>query len=83
MNAIVADPHMIATLGGIVEPVDIRDSSGKLLGRFTPACADDARLYEQARKLFDPAELRRRNETNAPGITTAELLAKLEALDSR
>lgn len=83
MNAIVADPQMIARLGGIVEPVDICDSSGKLLGRFTPSCAAEAQLYERARKLFDPAELRRRNEDSAPGITTAELLAKLEALDAR
>ncbi|MEX2188324.1 MAG: hypothetical protein WD875_16070 [Pirellulales bacterium] len=82
MTSIIADSNLQAALGGFVEPVEIRDPNGNLLGHFTPARSDEGRLYEQARKQFDPAELKRRNDANGPGITTAQLLAKLETLES-
>ncbi|RIK77422.1 MAG: hypothetical protein DCC68_17315 [Planctomycetota bacterium] len=83
MTSIIADSHLIAALGSLAEPVEIHDPSGKLLGHFTPACIDERSLYEQARKQFDPGELNRRNTTNGPGIATADLLAKLNALETR
>jgi hypothetical protein len=81
MTSIIADSHVQAALGGFVEPVEIHDSSGKLLGTFMPAAADLGWAYEEARAHFDPAELKRRNEDNPPGITTAEMLAKFHSLE--
>jgi hypothetical protein len=83
MTSIIADSNLQATLGGFVEPVRILDANGKLIGQFTPACDELRAAYAAAREHFDPIELKRRNELNGAGITTAELLAKLESLGTR
>jgi hypothetical protein len=45
------------------EQIEIRDSTGKLLGYFIPGQQEEpSRDYSAVRKLFDPDELRRRNE---------------------
>ena len=36
MNYLIAHEAMVARLTGIVEPVEIRDPAGKVLGKFTP-----------------------------------------------
>lgn len=83
MTSIIADSHVQAALGGFVEPVEIHDASGKLLGTFMPASKDIKWAYEYVRSIADPVEWQRRRESNDKGITTAEMLAKLNALESR
>jgi len=76
---------MCDRLRGILEPVEIRDDEGKLLGHYTPVVSpEELAAYEKARGLFDRDEMRRRKETEAgKGKTTAEVLATLHALEKR
>lgn len=83
MTSIIADAHLQAALGGCAEPVEIRDPSGKLLGHFTPAPSKDKRAYDYIRSIADPNEWQRRKSSNDPGISTSELLAKLNSMESR
>jgi hypothetical protein len=85
MNHLTADELMLARLGGIVEPIEIRDPDGKLMGHYTPFVPPElAALYDKARKLFDPVEIERRlAESNGPGRTTAEVLERLRSSEKQ
>ena len=58
------------------------DSDGSLRGYFRPAPPLDHELYAQFAELFakDAAELLRRGIDRRPGITTAELLRRLNEM---
>jgi len=79
MGHIIADGTMHDHLRGILEPVEIRDPSGKVLGHYTPAVSPEEKaMYQKARALMDPAELNRRlTEEKGTGRSLAEILARL------
>ena len=85
MNYLTADEDLLDRLRGIVEPVEIRDPGGNVLGHYTPVVSPEVReRYEKARKLFDPAEIQRRKAAeHGQGKTTAEVLAYLESLEKQ
>jgi hypothetical protein len=82
MNYLTADDSLQDLLRGVVEPVEIRDPSGKVLGHYTPAVSpEEAELYEKAKALFDPAEMERRlaNE-HGKGATLDAVMQRLRSL---
>jgi len=85
MNVPAADECLVEGLSGIVEPVEIRESTGKVLGIYTPALsAEEAALYEKARSMFDPAEMERRlTEGRGTGRALGEIIRQLESSETR
>lgn len=64
-------------LGHFVEPVEINDVDGKLLGLFVPANLERTKqLYARPSKI-DPAEVARRKQLNRPGYTTEQVFRHL------
>ena len=60
MNHLTADQALVERLAGVMEPVEIRDADGKVMGAYTPALsAEEQEAYRQAAALFDPEELDR------------------------
>jgi hypothetical protein len=41
MNYLTADQPLLDRLAGVMEPVEIRDPSGKVVGQYTPVFADE------------------------------------------
>ncbi len=85
MRYLTADESLEDLLRGVVEPVEIRDATGRVLGHYAPAVsAEDTALYEKAKKLFDPAELERRKQTpRGEGYSFGEVLRHLDSLESK
>ena len=85
MNYLTADEELLDRLRGIVEPVEIRDPDGKVLGHYTPVVSPEQReRYEKARQLFDPEEIKRRKAAeHGQGKTTAEVLEYLKSLETQ
>ena len=81
MSRLTADPTVQTFLGTLTEPTEIRDSSGRLLGLFTPASHFERDLYQQAARHFDPEETKRRKQSGRIGSTTQEVLAHLKGLE--
>ena len=81
MNTLTADIGLQSALGKLIEPTEIRDQEGNVVGYFTPACLDKARLYAEARSHFDPKEMRHRKESGEKGGTTAEVLERLQSTE--
>jgi hypothetical protein len=85
MEHIVATDGMQQCLDGIVEPVEIRDSEGLLLGTFTPNVTPEQRkAYEEAAASFDLEEMRRRVAACKAGQktrTSEQVLERLRALE--
>lgn len=80
MTTFTADSELRDVFGKFHEVTQIRDSSGNLIGTFTPASCDEDLLYARAAAHFDPAEMKRRKDSGQIGRTTAEVLAKLKQL---
>ncbi len=84
MNHLTADQALIERLAGIVEPVEIRDPEGKVMGTYTPVLSpEEQEWYRQAAAMFDPEELDRIEKEGGPTCTTAEVLAYLESLEKK
>ncbi|MFO0930102.1 MAG: hypothetical protein U0736_24270 [Gemmataceae bacterium] len=84
MGHLIADQDLRDRLHGIVEPVEIRDAAGQLLGTFVPHVSNEVRaLYEEAVASFDLDEAGRRLAAHQPGQgrTTEQVLARLRALE--
>jgi len=70
MHYVTADDALVDRLCGIVEPVEIRDASGKVLGKYTPVLSpEEAALYARAEELFDWEEVERVAQTEHQGCT--------------
>ncbi len=84
MNYLTIETEFCDHLRGVLEPVELRDARGKILGHFTPAVsAEELAMYEKAKRLFDPAEIKRRKEAeHGRGHTTEEVLAYLKSLET-
>lgn len=77
-NYLTADDDMRDWLYGILEPVEIRDSRGQVLGVFTPHVPVELlALYEKAKADVDVAELKRRIQEGGQRRTTAQVLERL------
>jgi hypothetical protein len=82
MNYLTADESMLARLRGIVEPVEIRDPAGKLLGRYTPVLTpEEEAAYARAAELFDLEELDRIAATDKGAYTIEQVLEHLRSLE--
>jgi hypothetical protein len=60
-------------LAGVVEPAEIRDPSGKVLGRFTPMFEDENDKHGRAAEYFDLAESERALTQKGQGSTVSEV----------
>jgi hypothetical protein len=84
MGHIVANEELESRLRGFVEPVEIRDVEGRVLGTFTPQVSPEQReAYEKARSLFDLAEADRRSAACKAGQkrTSEQVLQRLQNLE--
>ncbi len=78
MTQITLDPQLASQLNNLTRAVELRDTSGRLLGRFIPAI--NMTEWEQITPDVSEEELDRREQSNAKRYTTAEVLAHLEKL---
>lgn len=84
MSAITLDRTILEKLPMLHESTEICDEEGKVLGVFTPA---EETCHKQAipRHLldkFDAAEIERRSQSKDRGRTTAEVLRRLEEMET-
>lgn len=78
MNYLTIDAEFCDHLRGILEPVELRDASGKLVGHFTPSVsAEELALYEKAKTLFAPAEIQRRLAEADNRVSHEEVMRRL------
>ena len=82
MNAITVGPPVQACLEPLTDQTELRGADGTLLGYFVPVSDASARMYEQARARFDPEVIRKRAAYQGPWLSTAEVVARLESLES-
>jgi hypothetical protein len=85
MNILTADEVLLNRLCGIVEPVEIRDATGKVLGHYTPVVSpEEAAAYARAKELFDLEEAERilAAERNT-GRPLKDILAELQSLEAK
>jgi hypothetical protein len=79
MNHLTADEGLLQWLAGLMEPVEIRDPSGKVLGRYTPVFVDEKDRQVRAEKYFDLAEAERVLAEKPQGFTLAEVWEQIRA----
>lgn len=62
--------------------LELAEPNGKVLGYFVPAKVREERLYQEAMQyaMENREELDRRSRSKDPGISTKELIKRLEAL---
>lgn len=77
MTRVVLDENLRSVFLGFSTPLEVCDSSGRVVGRFVPSA--DYVAVERARPFISEEELDRRNQFR--GYSTDEVLARLEALD--
>ena len=80
MQILTANAEVHAALAPLVQPAEIRDAKGNVLGYFTPDAERIERLYAEAAKHFDPEEMERRIKSFEGGRTTHEILEELKKL---
>jgi hypothetical protein len=78
MIRIVVDADLLKKLHNLTEPLELADTSGRLLGRVLPAV--DPERFEGLEPQISREEMRRRKENKGKTYTTAEVLAYLENL---
>ena len=83
MNPLIADEVLLAQLEAILEPVEIRDVGGKLLGHYTPVLPPDLQAqYTRAEQMVDPEETRRRKEAGREGVAIEQVMQRLKSLET-
>lgn len=85
MNVWIADEELKQRLRGVVEPLEIRDASGQVLGHYTPTVSPEvAAAYEKAKSLFDPARTKRLlEEQQGQGRSLEEVWRRIKAAEIR
>jgi hypothetical protein len=77
---LTADQALMERLAGVMEPIEIRDSSGRVLGQFVPVFADENEKSERAAKYFDLAEAERiLAEERNQGSSLADVWKRIQA----
>ena len=79
MVTITANEAVQAAFRSIAQRAEIRDPSGKIIGYFEPS-EETRRMYDEAKKLFEPEELQRIDASGGPYYTTEEVLRQLRSL---
>ena len=79
MTRVMITGPMAETFSQVQGEVVVCNQAGTPLGYFRSAISNDPKDYERARSRMDVEELQRRAANPGPCITTAELMAKLEA----
>ncbi|MCI0463390.1 MAG: hypothetical protein L0Z62_41160 [Gemmataceae bacterium] len=84
MTVLTADEVLMARLRGVVEPVEIRDPAGKVLGHYTPArTPEEAAFYSWAKQTFDLEAAERAAADPRPGYTLEEVKERLRSLETK
>jgi hypothetical protein len=78
MAPIILDANLARQLSQLGQPVELADTSGKVIGRFVPEV--DASEWEQLTPDVSEEELDRRESANEKTFTTAEVIKHLESL---
>jgi hypothetical protein len=74
------DTRLLKDLRMLVEPVEVYDPSGKLLGRFVPANLERGKaLYAKVKANCDPEELKRRMSEQPVG-SFSDLVKRLKLM---
>ena len=79
MNHLTADEALVERLAGVMEPVEIRDSSGKVLGRYTPVFADEKDAQERPATCFDLTAAEHALADDSKGSSLAEVWERIRA----
>ncbi|MFM8380024.1 MAG: hypothetical protein ACKOB1_11955 [Planctomycetia bacterium] len=83
MIRIITDPAVQKTLEGITETVELRGDHGELLGFFSPAAPETARLYAEAAASFIRDDIKQRGRAPHTTHSTAEALDRLHDASGR
>lgn len=77
------DSRLLKDVRLFVEPVEVYDTGGKLLGLFVPANLERAKeQYAKTAAKIDPAELARRRESKQKGATHDEIWGRIRELQA-
>ena len=79
MVQITIDNELRKKLFASGEVVELRDERGNLLGRLLPEKDDPLEGWEPITPELPEEELQKAYEYDGPGMTTAELIARLKA----
>ena len=79
MIRIVLTDEQSKAIAAASEPIDLVDGAGRMLGRVTKPTATASESDLSAEEL---AEIKRRMASPGPGITTKELLDRLQSGDT-
>jgi hypothetical protein len=77
MIRIIADAAVQSTLEGITETIELRGVHGELLGFFSPASPQMAKLYAEAAAAIDREDVKRRRNVAHATYSTEEVLGQL------
>jgi len=84
MTTMNADETLLAYLSPLKEETFIRDSKGKVIGRFTPGGLTDEEVYARADEFIDFEEAKRRKVAErGKGRPIAEVIARLEEMEKQ
>ena len=77
------DTRLLKDVRLFIEPVEVYDASGNLLGLFVPAnLGRGKRLDAKLASLFDSAEIRRLNHVVGRGATHEEVWSRIRRLEN-
>jgi hypothetical protein len=76
MTRVVVDDVLLSRLRNLTEPLELCDPSGRVLGRVVPVL--DRAKYEGTDPQIGLEEIERRKANKGKGLTTAQVLARLE-----
>jgi hypothetical protein len=80
MNHLTADLALLERTAGVMEPVEIHDPNGKVLGQYVPVFADENEKSERAAQYFDLAEAERTLTSDKnEGSSLAEVWERIRA----
>jgi hypothetical protein len=77
MIRIIADEAVQWALEGITETIELRGKHGELLGFFSPASPQTAKLYAEAAASIDLAAVKQRQCVAHATYSTTEVLDRL------
>jgi hypothetical protein len=85
MNVLTPDSSLQDLLRAVVQPTEFRDSSGRILGYYTPVRSpEEAEAYARFAGLFDlDAALRTLETQRDQGRTLEEIVRDLRAAENR
>ncbi len=81
VTLVADDTTLLKEVARFIEPIEVYDSAGKLLGLFVPGNLERCKeRYARGIAQIDWAEIKRRKESKEEGVPTREVLRRLEVL---